>query len=84
MSLNPEQVGWLLKMIQHTREVELSCPECAATFDLYAQKLLDGAPIDGVLTQVKAHLDACSPCADEFRLILDTIAAIDEDNPETT
>ena len=78
MALNSEQVGWLLKMIQTTNEVELSCPECADELDLYAQKILDGEPIEGVLDLVREHLEACSGCDDQFHLILETIKAIDE------
>ncbi len=78
MALNSEQVGWLLKMIQNTHEIELSCPACAAELDLYAQKIMDGEPIEGILVLVREHLAACSGCDDEFHLILETINAIDE------
>ena len=78
MALNSEQIGWLLKMLQNTHEVELSCPECADQLDLYAQKIMDGEPIEGVLELVRQHLEACSGCEDEFHLILETIKAIDE------
>ena len=78
MALNSEQFGWLLKMIQTTHDVELSCPECAAELDNYAQRILDGEPIGGVLALVREHLEACSGCDDEFHLILETIKAMDE------
>ena len=78
MALNSEQVGWLLKMIQNTHEVEVSCPECAEQLDLYAQKIIDGEPIEGMLRLVREHLEACSGCDNEFHLILETIKAIDE------
>lgn len=78
MALNSEQVGWLLKMLQNTHEVELSCPQCVEQLDLYAQKIMDGEPIEGVLELVRQHLEACSGCDDEFHLIRETIKAIDE------
>ena len=78
MALSSEQIGWFLKMIQNTHDVELSCPECAEQLDQYAQRILDGEPIDGILEQVKEHLEACSPCDDEFQMILETLKAIDE------
>jgi len=78
MALKPEQVNLLLKMLQDTHEVELSCPECAEQLDLYAQKILDGEPIEGVLKLVREHLEACAGCDDEFHLVLETIRAIDE------
>ena len=79
MALNSNEIGWLLKMIQQTHAKELSCPECAAQFDIYAQKMLDGEPLVGLLLKVREHLDACSSCKDELHLIVETVRAIDED-----
>jgi hypothetical protein len=78
MALNSEQVGRLLKMIQQTREVELTCPECLDELDRYTQRILDGQPIDGVLERVREHLDACPFCNDECKLIVETLKAIEE------
>lgn len=78
MALDAQQLECLLKMIQDTRELELSCPECAAQLDCYAQRILDGEPIDGLLQMVEQHLNACAGCNDEFHLILETIRAIGE------
>ena len=77
MSLDSEQVRLLLKLIQHTHEVELTCPECLDELDRYAQSVLDGRPIDGLLVRVREHLEACSACNDEYDLILDTLKAIE-------
>jgi hypothetical protein len=78
MALTPEQVGRLLNMIRQTRDVELSCPECLDELDQYAQSIFDGVPIDGVLDRVREHLEACSFCSDEFKLVLETLNAIEE------
>ena len=78
MALNSEQVGWLLNMLQNTDDMEVSCPECAEQLDCYAQRILDGEPIEGVLKLVRRHLEACSGCNDEFQMILDAVRAIEE------
>ncbi len=78
MALNSEQVGRLLSMIKQTREVELTCPECLDELDKYAQSILDGMPIDGVLERVREHLEACPCCSDQFKLVLETLEAIEE------
>jgi hypothetical protein len=78
MALNSEQVARLLKMIQHTQDVELTCPECLDELDKYAQSILDGMPVDGVLNQVREHLEACPCCTDQFTLVLDTLQSIEE------
>lgn len=77
MALNSDQVDSLLNMIHNTHDVELSCPECAEQLDLYAQKIIDGEPIEGVMALVREHLEACSSCDDEFHLILEALDAID-------
>ena len=78
MALNSEQVGRLLKKIQQTREVEMSCPECLDELDSYTQRILDGMPIDGLLGSVREHLEACTYCSSQFRLVLETLQEIDE------
>jgi hypothetical protein len=78
MALNFEQVGQLLKMIQQTREVELTCPECLDELDRYTQRILDGVPIDGVLDRVREHLEACPCCNGQYQLILETLRAMEE------
>ena len=78
MALNSEQVHRLLKMIQQTREAELTCQECLDELDKYTQRIIDGAPIDGVLANVREHLEACPFCTDEFNLVLEALQAIEE------
>jgi hypothetical protein len=78
MALNSEQVDRLLTMIQQTRDEELTCPECLDELDRFTQSILDGASIDGVLERVQEHLEACPFCNDEFKMVLETLKAIDE------
>ena len=78
MALNSEQVGRLLKMIKQTKEVELTCPECLDELDKYTQSIQDGMPIDGVLQRVREHLEACHCCNGQFKLVLETLEAIEE------
>ncbi len=78
MALNAEQVGRLLTMIRQTREVELTCPECLDELDRYTQSVLDGAPIEGLLECVREHLEACPCCTGQFKLVLETLMAIED------
>jgi hypothetical protein len=77
MALSSEQIGRLLTMIRQTREVEMTCPECLDELDKYTQSVLDGAPIDGLLDRVREHLEACPCCTGQFKLVLETLAAIE-------
>jgi hypothetical protein len=78
MALTSDQISRLLKKIQQTREVEMSCPECLDELDKYTQRVLDGTPIDGLLDSVREHLEACPCCTGQFDLVLETLHAIEE------
>jgi hypothetical protein len=78
MALNSEQVNHLLAMLRQTREVELTCPECLDELDTYTQSILDGQPLEGVLERVREHLEACPCCTGQFKLVLETLRAIEE------
>jgi predicted anti-sigma-YlaC factor YlaD len=78
MALTSKQVDRLLTMIRQTSDVELTCPECLDELDRFAQAQLDGAPLGVVLKLVREHLDACPFCSEEFKLVLETLAAMEE------
>jgi hypothetical protein len=78
MALSSQQVDRLLKKIQQTREVEMTCPECLDELDKYTQRILDGMPIDGVLVSVHEHLEACPCCTGQLNLVLDTLQSIED------
>jgi hypothetical protein len=78
MALNSEQVDRLLTMIGQTQEVELTCPECLDELDKYTQSILDGMPLDEVLERVREHLEACPCCTGQFKLVLETLKAIEK------
>ena len=77
MALTSEQIGRLLKKIQQTREVEMTCTECLDELDKYTQRVLDGMPIEGVLDRVREHLEACPCCTGQFQLVLETLQEIE-------
>ena len=78
MALNSEQVNHLLTMLRQTREVELTCPECLDELDKYTQSILDGQPLEGVLERVREHLEDCPCCTGQFKLVLETLRAIEK------
>lgn len=78
MALKSEQIDQLLKMIQATRDVEITCPECLDELDKYTQRVLDGEPIEGILDRVREHLEDCPCCANQYKLVLETLRAIEE------
>ncbi len=78
MPLNPEQVDRLLSMIEKTREIELTCPECLDELDRYTQSILEAKNGIQALEQVRQHLEDCPCCTSQYTLVLDTLKALDD------
>ena len=53
---------------------ELSCEECFAALDRYAELSLAGADPDERVPGMKAHLQGCPACADDLRSLLALLA----------
>lgn len=54
---------------------ELSCEECFAQLDRYAELSLTGGDADREVPGMQAHLDGCPACAEDFRSLRDLVAA---------
>ena len=65
----------LLAGILGPGEPELSCEECFAHLDRYVElSLAEGDP-DERVPGMRAHLEGCPACAEDFRSLRDFIAA---------
>jgi hypothetical protein len=53
---------------------ELSCEECFAELDRYVELTLAGAGADRRVPGMRAHLDGCPACAEDFRSLRDFLA----------
>lgn len=78
LRVNQKQIGELLKMIQLTKDVEPSCPECVKQLDHYVQAVTYGKKIDGDLKRVREHLGLCSACDRACQRSLEVMKAIEE------
>jgi hypothetical protein len=59
-------------------EPELSCEECFAQLDRYVELSLGGAEADREVPGMRAHLDGCPACAEDFDSLRDLLAADQE------
>jgi hypothetical protein len=59
-------------------EPELSCEECFAQLDRYVELSLGGAEADREIPGMRAHLDGCPACAEDFDSLRDLLAADQE------
>jgi hypothetical protein len=53
---------------------ELSCEECFAQLDRYAELTLAGEPADARVPGMRAHLEGCPACAEDFASLRDLLA----------
>jgi hypothetical protein len=57
---------------------ELSCEECFAQLDRYVELYLTGGEPDHEVPGMRAHLDGCPACAEDFHSLRDLVAADQE------
>lgn len=53
---------------------ELSCEECFAQLDRYVELTLAEADPDEAVPGMRAHLEGCPACAEDFRSLRDFLA----------
>jgi hypothetical protein len=53
---------------------ELSCEECFDQLDHYAELALAGAAADEQVPGMRAHLQGCPACAEDFQSLRDLLA----------
>jgi hypothetical protein len=64
----------LLARVLGPGEAELSCEECFAQLDLYAELALDDAELaERRVPGMRAHLDGCPACAEDYRSLRDLL-----------
>jgi hypothetical protein len=55
-------------------EPELTCEECFAELDRYAELSLAAADADREVPGMRAHLEGCPACAEDYRSLRDLIS----------
>jgi hypothetical protein len=53
---------------------ELSCEQCFAQLDRYVELALTGALADERVPGMRAHLEGCPACAEDFRSLRDLVS----------
>ncbi len=53
---------------------ELTCEECFAELDRYAELALAAEDADRCVPGMRAHLEGCPACAEDFRSLRDLIS----------
>lgn len=68
-----DTVKSILRMVLATKEHELTCDECMEEVDRFVEMELAGKNPAQAMPLVKAHLDSCWECREEFEALLEII-----------
>ena len=63
----------ILMGVKHTVEVELSCDQVYELVDQYVEMVARGEDAAAKLPLVRAHLDHCIECREEYEVLLSLI-----------
>jgi len=67
--LSSSQAERMLKMIQKTQEVELSCDDVHKLLAHYTEMALRGEDAAAILPLVRRHLELCPDCMEEYEAL---------------
>lgn len=81
MPLDRDQIDKLMTSVAKTRDREIACDECLAGMAAYAEANLMGLETSEALAEVRAHIDFCGECAEEYAVLLEVLRAA-ADAPE--
>ncbi len=69
MSLSNNEVAHLLRLVQATRDEELSCDDCLDSIADLAESELKGTPAGDQFDAVRQHLRVCEECQEEYEVL---------------
>jgi hypothetical protein len=70
----PRPADELLARVLGPGAPELSCEECFAMLDLYVELEAAGADQDQRVPGMRAHLEGCPACAEDYRSLRDYLS----------
>lgn len=60
----------MLRMLENTQDIELSCDEVLDLLGVYAEMALRGEDVSESLPLVKHHLEMCPDCREEYEALM--------------
>ena len=79
MTLSKEQIKTLIDVIAATREQEVDCDGCLAALAEFAEADLAGKSLPEALGIIKAHLDICGECREEYAALRAGLEGLEEE-----
>jgi hypothetical protein len=70
LRIDKEKFHQMLKVIEQTREDELSCDEVEALIAQFSEIIQDGGNSASLMPLIQHHLGICADCREEFEALL--------------
>lgn len=72
---SPEALEKMLRQLDQTRDVEVTCDEVLAVLDQVAEAMLRGEEVARLMPLVQHHLETCTDCREELEALLRILRA---------
>ena len=76
MELDSQTLKHIVRAVIFTYDNEITCSECFMLIDRYVDLELEGKSAAEAYPLVKAHLDICRDCREEYQALLDALGAM--------
>lgn len=67
---SPDALEKVLRGLEQTRELEITCEEVLAVLDQVAEAIVRGDDVARLIPLVQHHLDMCADCQEELEALL--------------
>jgi len=65
----------VVQTVANTDPDEIGCRECYAHLDQFVEQVRTEESADDVMPRVRAHLERCKDCREEYEALLDALRA---------
>ena len=82
--MNDQQLPPVLRRLLGPGRPEVTCEVCFDELDRYVDLQLRGADADAAVPGMRAHLEGCPACSEEFESLTTLVADHDPTTPRST
>jgi hypothetical protein len=72
---SPEALEKMVRALEQTRDVEVTCDEVLRVLDQVAEAMLRGEDVARLMPLVQHHLETCADCREELEALLRILRA---------
>ena len=78
MKVEAEMIRQIMHQVVCTHDDEMDCQACFEHVDQFVELELQGKDSSEIMTLVKAHLERCRECREEYEALLEAVRAMQD------